>query len=139
MGLANMLMGLGNLTRMQTRGAWNSRCERDGMVRLSVALQATSVRAAEGLLEACRFLSSSTRQDPGCVDCSVWLEPDSIVRYTELWATEPEMRRRVRSESFTSLLGIVESARHAAVQFDFVTSTRGLDYVEEVRGQPRGL
>ena len=98
-----------------------------------------SAPAAEGLLEACRFLSASTRQDPGCVDCSAWLEPDSIVRYTELWATEPDMRRRVRSESFTTLLGIVESARHAAVQFDFVTSTRGLDYVEEVRGQPRGL
>jgi hypothetical protein len=109
------------------------------MVRLSVALQANSVRSAEGLLEACRFLSVNTRYDPGCVECSAWLEPDSIVRYTELWATEPDMRRRVRSDSFTSLLGIVESAREAAVQFDFVTSTRGLDYVEEVRGQPRGL
>jgi hypothetical protein len=109
------------------------------MVRLSVSLQANSVRAAEGLLEACRFLSVSTRYDPGCVECSAWLEPDSLVRYTELWATEPDMRRRVRSDSFTSLLGIVESAREAAVQFDFVTSTRGLDYVEEVRGQTRGL
>lgn len=134
-----MLMGLRHLTRMQTRSARIGRRERERMVRLSVALKVASVRAAEALLEACRFLSANTRQDPGCVDCSAWLEPDSIVRYTELWATEPDMRRRVRSESFTSLLGIVESAREAAVQFDFVTSTRGLDYVEEVRGQPRGL
>ena len=72
-------------------------------------------------------------------DTEAWLEAEAIVRYTELWATEPDMRRRVRSEQFTSLLGVVESAREAAVQFDFVTSTRGLDYIEEVRGQPRGI
>lgn len=109
------------------------------MVRLSVALKATSVHAAEALLEACRFLSTDTQGDPGCLECSAWLEPDAIVRYTELWATETDMRRRVRSEHFTSLLGVVDSARDAAMQFDFVTYTRGLDYVEEIRGLTGGM
>ena len=108
------------------------------MVRLSVALQATSVRAAQALLEACRFLSTDTQLDPGCLECSAWLEPEALVRYTELWATETDMRRRVRSDHFTSLLGVMEGARDAAVQFDFVTYTRGLDYVEEVRGLTSG-
>jgi hypothetical protein len=49
------------------------------------------------------------------------------------------MRRRVCSDQFTSLLGVVESAREAAVQFDFVTSIRGLDYIEEVRNQTRDI
>jgi hypothetical protein len=108
------------------------------MVRLSVALQATTARSAAALLEACRFLSMSTRVDAGCVECSAWLETEAIVRYTEVWASEPDMRRRVSSDQFTSLLGVVESAREAAVQFDFVTNIRGLDYVEEVRGLSRG-
>ena len=43
------------------------------------------------------------------------------------------MRRRVRSEGFTSLLAILESATEPRVQFDFVTMTRGLDYVAEAR------
>ena len=45
------------------------------------------------------------------------------------------MRLRVRSERFTRLLEVLESAPEAppAVQFDFVTETRGLDYVAEVR------
>jgi hypothetical protein len=43
------------------------------------------------------------------------------------------MRQRVRSDRFTSLLGVVESAQDPQVQFDFVTQTRGLDYVEEAR------
>jgi hypothetical protein len=43
------------------------------------------------------------------------------------------MRHRVRSDQFTLLLGIIEGARDPRVQFDFVVSTRGLDYVAEVR------
>jgi hypothetical protein len=30
---------------------------------------------------------------------------------------------------------MIESARDPRVQFDFVTTTRGLDYVAEVRGE----
>ena len=44
------------------------------------------------------------------------------------------MRRRVQSEAFTSVLALIESVREPPeVQFDFVSTTRGLDYIEEVR------
>ena len=44
------------------------------------------------------------------------------------------MRLHVRSERFTQLLEVLEAAREApCIQFDFVTETRGLDYVAEVR------
>jgi hypothetical protein len=61
------------------------------------------------------------------------MDSDSTVRYAEEWATEADIRRRVRSESFTSLLAVVESAQEPQVQFDFVTATRGLDFIAEVR------
>jgi quinol monooxygenase YgiN len=104
------------------------------MVRLTIALHGTSARSAQDLLEALRFLGVSTRLEAGCLGCSTWSEPDAMVRYLEEWASEADMRRRVRSDSFTSLLAVVESAKDPRVQFDFVTSTRGLDYVEQVRG-----
>ena len=104
------------------------------MVRLSVALTAPSVRAAQEFLDALRFLVPGTRLEPECVGCSAWADPDLSVHYIEEWATEPGMRRRVQSDQFTALLGIVEAARDPRVHFDFVASTRGLDYVEEVRG-----
>ena len=62
------------------------------------------------------------------------MERDSVVRYVEEWATEPDIRRRVQSERFTSVLAVLESAQDAQVQFDFVTESRGLEYVAEVRG-----
>jgi quinol monooxygenase YgiN len=78
----------------------------------------------------------STRLEPGCLFCSVWTEPDSSVYYIEEWSTEADIRRRVESERFTSVLALIESVREPPhVQFDFVSVTRGLDYVEEVRHQ----
>jgi len=105
------------------------------MVRLTVALSAASMRGADDLLEAFHFLVVGTRLERGCLGCSTWIDPDSTVHYVEEWATEEDMRARVRSDRFTSLLSVVESAREATVHFDFVTKTRGLEYVAEVRNQ----
>ena len=108
------------------------------MVRLSVALRAASARDATELLETLRFLMTTTRLEPGCLDCTAWTERDLTVNYSEGWATELDARRRVRSSGFTSLLSVMECASEPPrVQFDFVTQTRGLDFVEEVRGGAR--
>jgi len=103
------------------------------MVRLRAALQASSTSRAREFLEALRYIALGTRCDPGCLSASAWVDPDSLVHYVEEWATEPEMRRRVRSAQFVSLLAIVESASNPEVQFDFVSETRGLEYVAEAR------
>lgn len=104
------------------------------MVRLTVALGASSQRYVQDLLEALRFLMSGIRLQPGCRECSVWVDPDYTVHYVEEWESEADMRQRVRSSRFTSLLGVIECAHGPPrVQFDFVTSTRGLDYVTQVR------
>ena len=105
------------------------------MVRLSINLTAASEQSVEGLVEGLQFLARGTRLEPGCLGCSVWSEPDATVRYVEDWAAEPDVRRRVLSDPFTSLLTVVEAAKDVRVQFEFVTETRGLDYVEEVREQ----
>ena len=106
------------------------------MVRLTVALNGSSARAVQELLEALRFLQTGTRLEPGCLGCSAWSEPDSSVHYLEEWESEADMRRRVRSPRFTSLLAVIESAQAPPrVQFDFVSRIRGLDYVAEIRGE----
>lgn len=103
------------------------------MVRLTIALTAPSGRAAQELLDALRFLDPVTRLQPGCLQCRDWIDGDLVLRHVEEWETEADMRRRVRSQAFTSLLEMVEAAREPRVQFDFVATTRGLDYVAEVR------
>jgi quinol monooxygenase YgiN len=109
----------------------------NGMVRLTVVFDVPSQRSDEidEIIDAMRFLMVTTRTQPGCRSCGVWKDSESAVRYLEEWATETDMRERVRSDRFTSLLSVIESVeKPPIVQFDFVTSTRGLDYVAEVRG-----
>jgi quinol monooxygenase YgiN len=107
------------------------------MVRLTVALNASSPRSAWNLLDALRFLTTGTRLEPGCRECSVWVDPESTVHYVEAWESEDDMKRRVLSSRFTSLLAVIESADvPPEVRFDFVSSTRGLDYVTQVRQNP---
>jgi quinol monooxygenase YgiN len=104
------------------------------MVRLTVAVTAFSQPSAQDLLEAFRFLITGTRLEAGCHECSVWVDADRTIHYLEEWQTEADMRQRIRSSRFTSLLGVIESAHGPPrVRFDFVTSTRGLDYVSQVR------
>ena len=105
------------------------------MVRLTIAFTAPSVRAAQELLDALRFLEPVTRLQPGCIQCCNWTDPDLTLHHLEDWDTEADMRRRVRTEEFRSLLEMVAAARDPRVQFDFVATTRGLDYVAEVRGE----
>ena len=105
------------------------------MVRLTVTLIASQT-GARPLLDAFRCLMGPTRLEPGCLRCLVWeeIEDDTTLHYAEEWATEADMRRRVQSDRFTSLLAVMEAAAEPPqVQFDFVTITRGLDYVAEVR------
>ena len=95
-------------------------------------LRPRSPSGAHDLLEALQSVAVSTRLEPGCVSCSAWTDP-MLVRYMEEWASEADMRQRIRSDGFTSVLSIIEAAADAQVQFDFVAKTRGLDYVKEVR------
>jgi quinol monooxygenase YgiN len=106
------------------------------VVRLTVGLASGSGQSVENLLEALHFLLGGTRLEPGCLGCSAWAEGDSSVHYVEEWETEADLRRRVRSPRFTSLLAVMESTgEQPLVRFDFVTSTRTIDYVAEIRGE----
>jgi len=70
----------------------------------------------------------------GCLNCHVWSDLDGTVHYEEAWETEAGMRKRVQSDAFTSLLALVETTeKPPQVMFNFVSLTRGLDYVAEVR------
>ncbi len=104
------------------------------MIRVSVVIK-TWASIEQNLLDALRYLKVGTQLEPGCLRCSVWSEPDASIHYIEEWETEDDLARHVRSQRFTSLLGVLESApERPQVTFDFVTSTRGLEYAAELRG-----
>ena len=81
-------------------------------------------------------MTAATRLDRGCQECAAWTDREFTVHYSEGWAAEADVRRRVRSSGFSTLLTLMEcGTAPPEVKFDFVTKTRGLDYVEEIRSE----
>ena len=85
-------------------------------------------------------LAADTRTTHGCVGCAVSTDISNrgTVRYTEEWQTEEDLRRRVRSGSFGDVVALMENTSDPPrIEFQLAHETRGLDFIEEVRGITR--
>ncbi len=85
---------------------------------------------------ALHTVAADTRAAHGCIGCSVATDIGTrgIVRYTEEWLTEEDLRHRLRSDSFAQLVALIENASQLPrIEFLLAHETRGLDFVEEVR------
>jgi quinol monooxygenase YgiN len=90
------------------------------------------------ITDALHRVMAAARAQFGCVGCSVTTHVGRQVgvEYTEEWASEDDLRRELRSERFTSLAALMESATESPyVEFSLTTGRRGLDYVAEVRAE----
>ena len=88
---------------------------------------------------ALHSVAADIRIRPGCLACSVATDITnrSVVRYTEDWSTEQDLRERVRSDSFAHLVTLMEdAAQPPRIEFTLRHETRGLDFVEEIRLSP---
>jgi len=80
----------------------------------------------------------ATRAEPGCLNCSLATELGRrvTVRFVEAWESEDSLKRHVRSDTFVTIAGLMESATEAPrMEFQLQGGTRGLDYAQEVRRQ----
>ncbi|HET9363176.1 MAG TPA: hypothetical protein VFO58_25680 [Vicinamibacterales bacterium] len=89
------------------------------------------------LVMALHSLAADIRTRHGWVSCSVStdIESQGTIRYAEEWQSEDDLRRRLVSDSFLQLAALMEdAAQPPRIEFALGGSTRGFDFVEEVRG-----
>ena len=103
----------------------------------------TVARGEMGAITAAlNTLLSETRAQPGCMHCAFSTEMGARTALTcvEEWATENDLISELRSNRFTQLAQLLESAlERPRVEFALPYGTRGIDYAEEVRrslGEP---
>ena len=78
----------------------------------------------------------SAQVDRGCghVELARDAEDSSILIYVEDWENRELLERRIRSERFGALLGLMEACPAAPrLELRFVSDVQGLDYVASVR------
>ena len=107
------------------------------MIQIVLRIAAAPGRVKE-MIQALRSISALAQPQEGCAGCFLFADigaPESLC-YTEEWETEAHLQRQILSFRFTHLLWVMESASEPPhLLFHFVTHTRGLDYVEQVRSR----
>jgi quinol monooxygenase YgiN len=87
------------------------------------------------IASALQTLMLATRHEHGCVACLLETEVGERItlRYEELWQTEEDLQRRIQSERFAQIAGLVEYAtEQPCIEFTLASGTRGLDYADEI-------
>lgn len=88
------------------------------------------------MLRALRSLLLPAQLDGGCSGSRLYLDAvnSGSLFYLEDWTNPADLERELRSARFTRLLSVMEGApQRPGLDFHFISQTRGLDYVEEVR------
>jgi len=100
-------------------------------------LEMTLPRGNEAVtIGALRAFWDSTCARPGCTGGGVFQEAGSpaTALYIEMWEEAAQLEAHVRSREYHRLLGIMETApERPALRFNFVSETRGLAWVEQLR------
>ena len=89
------------------------------------------------IVSALQGLMLSTRAQAGCIGCSLSTDVHKkvVISYIEEWSSEDDLRRELRSDRFAALAELIEHAsEYPTIEFALPGSTRGVDYVEEIRG-----
>ena len=89
--------------------------------------------------EALKILKSMVARNktqPDCVFCRICEDAleDNVIQFEEMWRSEEELERHLRSDQYHKLLLVMEMAlKHPEVRFDTVTSSRGIETIEKAR------
>jgi quinol monooxygenase YgiN len=72
----------------------------------------TPIGQTRAMTMALHSVADETRTAHGCVGCSVSIDIDTrgLVRYTEEWLTEDDLRQRLLADSFSRLFTLIKDA-----------------------------
>jgi len=105
------------------------------VVQLYVRLP-TAESQTPDIVRALSRVMVSAQIDRGCDHVELTRDADdaSVLIYVEDWEDRDHLERRIRSERFAELLGLMEACPTAPqLELRFVSEVQGLDYVASVR------
>lgn len=105
------------------------------MVQLYVRLPTGETQTPD-MVRALSKVMIWARIDRGCGHAELTRDADdsSVLVYVEDWTDREQLERRIRSERFGALLGLMEACPSAPqLELRFVSEVQGLDYVASVR------
>lgn len=88
------------------------------------------------LVRALNALMNSARAESGLLNCKLYRQVDNenTLCYVEDWQTVNDLEYQIRSNRYTQLLALMETATELPViEFHTISQTQGLSYLQAVR------
>ena len=109
------------------------------MVRSIIRMLIPLEKQSEAL-EIIGSMIEQTRFEPGCLSCRLYRggEDARAIMFEELWLSEEDVQRHLRSEKYRKILLVVEMAEETPeIRFDTIAHSTGMESIEQVRTHTR--
>jgi quinol monooxygenase YgiN len=93
--------------------------------------------------EALEILMSTIEEtlfNPGCISCRLYRGVEDVlaIMLEELWVSDENLERHLRSEKYRKILLVVEMAEETPeIRFDTIDHSAGVERIEQARSQTR--
>jgi quinol monooxygenase YgiN len=109
------------------------------MIQSTIRMTVPSKKSGEVLkivgsvVELCRY-------NDGCLSCHIYedLQEEDVLMLQEVWRSREDLDLHLRTEEYRNLLLTLELAlKQPEIRFDTISSSAGIETIEEARGQTR--
>lgn len=107
---------------------------------LSTIRMAIPPKKRDEALKILRSISGQCMDYPGCVSCRIYLDlqEKNVIIFEEIWRSEEDLNRHIRSDEYLNLLLVVEMAfKQPEIRFDTISSSTGIETIETARNCSR--
>jgi quinol monooxygenase YgiN len=108
-----------------------------GMVRSTIRMRLPLKKQSEAL-EILGSMAEQIQFEPGCISCRLYrdVQEDRVLMLEEMWASEKELQRHLRSDRYRKVLLVVEmAAEPPEIRFDTIGHSSGVETIEKARNQ----
>jgi quinol monooxygenase YgiN len=91
-------------------------------------------------LKILRSIAEQSRLHSGCLGWHIYEDvlEDNVLMFEEMWRSEEDLERHLRSDEYFKVLLIMEMAlKHPEVRFNTVSTSTGIDTIEKARSSKR--
>jgi quinol monooxygenase YgiN len=107
------------------------------MVRITIRLLIPLEKQSEAL-EILGSIIEQTQFELGCISSRIYrgVEDVRAIMLEELWASDEDVQRHLRSEKYRKILLVVEMAEESPeIRFDSIAHSSGVETIEQARIQ----
>jgi quinol monooxygenase YgiN len=86
-----------------------------------------------------RSMIEQTKLEEGCINCRLYgdVQEQGALMLEEIWTSEKDLERHLRSNKFLAVLLVVEMASQSPeIRFDVISHSTGIEAIEKARAKP---